>query len=50
MMSSLLFALGEHGAAYEDLTQIVANGGVLSTGTTFAILAWQNCIPFCLCL
>ena len=33
MMSKLLNALGEHGAASEDLEQIVANGGVLLAGT-----------------
>lgn len=35
MMSILLYALGEDGAASEDLTEIVANGGVLLSGIVF---------------
>lgn len=31
-MRSLLIAIGEYGAASEDLAQLVANGGVLSAG------------------
>lgn len=32
MMRSLLYALGEDGAATEDLAEVVANGGVLLAG------------------
>ena len=46
MMSCLLFALGEHGAASEDLTQIVANGGVLSSGTLLACSHCEPAFPF----
>ena len=34
MMRSLMYALGEDGAATEDLAEVVANGGVLLAGTS----------------
>ena len=35
MMKLLLYALGEDGAASEDLAEVVANGGVLLSGIAF---------------
>ena len=39
MMSCLLQALGEYAAASEDLAQIVANGGLLSSGMIAVVIA-----------
>ena len=39
MMNILLYALGEEGAASEDLAEIVANGGVLRAGIGLMQLA-----------
>lgn len=47
-MSILLHALGEHGAASEDLAEIVANGGVLRAGTGLLQVATANTHVTCL--
>lgn len=48
MMSILLHALGEHGAASEDLAEIVANGGVLRAGTALLQIRIANTAVACL--
>lgn len=48
MMSTLLYALGEDGAASEDLAEVVANGGVLLAGTGLVQFASAKSLLICL--
>ena len=48
MMGKLLYALGEDGAASEDLAEIVDRGGVLLAGTSLTQSASANSLLSCL--